>query len=383
MEETTVVIIGAGPSGLATAACLTTHSIPYILLERDHCLASLWRNRAYDRVTLHLAKQYCQLPHAPYPASTPTFIPKQHFIEYLEGYAAKFRIQPRFGIEVESAWFEEGEGRWRVVARRGREGEVVELKARFMVVASGENDEAVVPEIEGLDGFVGDLVHSNRYRSGSVYKGKSVLVVGAGNSGMEIAFDLCSFGAFPSIVVRSPVHVVSKEIWLFGMLLMRYLTLSLVDIVVLFLCYLKFGDTSKYGISRPNMGPFYLKANTPTYPVLDTGTFTKIKSGEIQVLPSIASIKGNSVTFVNGKIHHFDAIIFATGYRSSIKKWLKGNDLIGEDGMAKEKFPNHWKGRNGLYCAGLVRRGIYGSAEDALNIAHDINTILLKESATY
>lgn len=106
---------------------------------------------------------------------------------------------------MESAWFEEGEGKWRVVARRGREGEVVELKARFVVVASGENDEAVVPEIEGLDGFVGDLVHSNRYRSGSVYKGKSVLVVGAGNSGMEIAFDLCSFGAFPSIVVRSPV----------------------------------------------------------------------------------------------------------------------------------------------------------------------------------
>lgn len=80
------------------------------------------------------------------------------------------------------------------------------------------------------------------------------------------------------------VHVVSKEIWLFGMLLMRYLSLSLVDIVVLILCYLKFGDTSRYGICRPNKGPFYLKANTPTYPVLDTGTFTKIKAGEIQVL---------------------------------------------------------------------------------------------------
>ncbi|XP_039128073.1 probable indole-3-pyruvate monooxygenase YUCCA10 [Dioscorea cayenensis subsp. rotundata] len=381
MEATTVVIVGAGSAGLATAACLTTHSIPYILLERDHCLASLWRNRAYDRVTLHLAKQYCQLPHAPYPASTPTFMPKRHFIEYLEGYAAKFRIQPRFGIEVESAWFEEGEGKWRVMARKGKEGEVVvELKARFMVVASGENDEAVVPEIEGLDGFVGDLVHSNRYRSGSVYKGKSVLVVGAGNSGMEIAFDLYSFGAFPSIVVRSPVHVVSKEIWLVGMLLLKYLSITWVDIVVLLLCYFKFGSTSKYGLCRPSKGPFYSIANTQGFfPMMDTGTFAKIKSGEIQVLPSIASIKGNSVTFVNGKIHHFDAIIFATGYRSAVKKWLKDDDLIGDDGMTKEKFPNQWKGKNGLYCAGLGRRGLYGGGVDALKIAQDINTILLKE----
>ncbi|KAM0954300.1 putative indole-3-pyruvate monooxygenase [Dioscorea sansibarensis] len=324
MEATTVVIVGAGSSGLATAACLTTHSIPYILLERDHCVASLWSNRSYDRITLHLAKQYCQLPHGPHPPTTPTFIPKRHFIEYLEDYAAKFRIQPRFGMEVESAWFEEGEGKWRVVARRGTEGEAVELKARFLVVASGENDEAVVPEIENLQGFRGDLVHSSRYRSGSVYKGKSVLVVGAGNSGMEIAFDLWASGAFPSIVVRSSVHVVSKEIWLVGMLLFKYLSISWVDIVVLLLCYLKFGNTSKYGLCRPNKGPFYSMANTPGFfPIMDTGTFGKIKSGEIQVLPSIASIKGNSVIFVNGKIHHFDAIIFATGYRSAVKKWLK------------------------------------------------------------
>ncbi|KAJ0979714.1 hypothetical protein J5N97_015188 [Dioscorea zingiberensis] len=349
MEETTVVIVGAGPAGLATAACLTTHSIPYVLLERDDCIGSLWRKRSYDRVTLHLAKQYCQLPHAPHPPETPTFIPKKHFIEYLEGYADRFGIRPRFQREVESAW--------------------------FLVVASGENDEAVVPEMEGLEGFNGEVVHSSRYRSGSDYKGKSVLVVGSGNSGMEIAYDLSCSGAVSSIVVRSPVHIVSKEIWLLGMLLMKVFSISLVDIVVLFLCYLKYGNTSKYGIARPTKGPFYLKANTPIYPVLDTGTFHKIKSGEIQVLPSVKSIKGNTVTFMNGKIYHFDVIIFATGYRCLTKKWLKGgDDLIDGEGMAKQKFPKHWKGGNGLYCAGLGRRGLYGIAEDALNIANDINT---------
>ena len=121
------------------------------------------------------------------------------------------------------------------------------------------------------------------------------------------------------------------------------------------------------------------------------------------MLPSIQSIKDNYVTFSDGKFQHFDAIVLATGYRSAVKKWLKvmialpvlhfppslttlehlitserwtwlqGDDyLLGEDGMAKQMFPGHWKGKNRLYCAGLARRGIYGSGEDAQSIANDI-----------
>lgn len=60
----------------------------------------------------------------------------------------------------------------------------------------------------------------------------------------------------------------------------------------------------------------------------------------------------------------------------------QGDDyLIGEDGISKQKFPNHWKGRHGLYCAGLVRKGIYGLANDAEKIANDINTLLKDDDA--
>lgn len=79
------------------------------------------------------------------------------------------------------------------------------------------------------------------------------------------------------------IHVVSREIWLFAMLIMRFLPLGLVDALILLLCYLKFGDLSKYGIHRPSKGPLYLKKYTPKYPVIDIGTVKKIKSGEIQV----------------------------------------------------------------------------------------------------
>ncbi|XP_072988170.1 probable indole-3-pyruvate monooxygenase YUCCA10 [Typha latifolia] len=377
MEEP-VLIVGAGPSGLAASACLGIRSIPSLILERDDCVAPLWRKHAYDRVHLHLAKQFCELPHAPYPCGAPTFLPRLDFVSYLDAYVARFRIRIRFGRRVESAEFDRDARRWRVVARVASEnGDVEEEEvylARFLVVAAGENDVAVVPEVPGLGGFGGPVVHSSRYRSGLGYKGKRVLVVGCGNSGMEIALDLAEAGARVSIVVRNELHLVSRGIWFLGMILIKVLPLRLLDAFILLLCYLKFGDTSKFGIERPPIGPFYMKLHTPIYPVVDVGTYEKIKSGEIKVLPSLTSIKGNLVTFSDGKVYHFDAIIFATGYKSSVKEWLKSDDcLIGEDGMAKENYPNHWRGRNGLYCVGLARRGIYGSSEEAQLIATDIN----------
>ena len=82
---------------------------------------------------------------------------------------------------------------------------VFRYKAKFLVVASGENSAENIPVITGLDGFAGEAIHSSRYKSGASYSGKNVLVVGCGNSGMEIAYDLASHGANTSIVVRSPV----------------------------------------------------------------------------------------------------------------------------------------------------------------------------------
>ena len=76
---------------------------------------------------------------------------------------------------------------------------------RWLVVATGENAEAVLPDIPGLKDFKGSCVHSSQYKNGSSYKGKKVLVIGSGNSGMEIALDLANNGADTSIVVRSPV----------------------------------------------------------------------------------------------------------------------------------------------------------------------------------
>lgn len=204
-----VIIVGAGPSGLAAAACLKERGIPSLILERANCIASLWQLKTYDRLRLHLPKQFCELPLMPFPHSFPTYPTKQQFIAYLEAYARQFQLQPAFNQTVVSAEYDPIFGFWRVRARASAMGvlkEVVkEFVCRWLVVATGENAEAVVPEIDGSGEFQGPVIHTSLYRSGEAFEGKRVLVVGCGNSGMEVCLDLCNNGAFPSLVVRDTV----------------------------------------------------------------------------------------------------------------------------------------------------------------------------------
>lgn len=211
--ESTVIIVGAGPSGLATAACLTQQSIPYILLEREDCSASLWKKKAYDRLHLHLPKQYCELPHFKLPPNSPKYVSRADFVEYLDNYVAHFGICPLYRRRVESARFDEGAKKWRVTAKKSAnddgndddDEEEEEYEGKYLVVASGETCDPFCPEIQGLSSFQGKVVHSTQYKSGKEYQDKTVLVIGAGNSGIEIGLDLANHGAHTSIVVRSPV----------------------------------------------------------------------------------------------------------------------------------------------------------------------------------
>ncbi|GMI76061.1 YUCCA 10 [Hibiscus trionum] len=376
MQKETVIVVGAGPSGLATAACLNHHSIPYVLLEREDCFASLWKKSTYDRLQLHLDKRFCELPHMPFPDTYPRFVSKDQFISYLDDYVSRFKITPLYRRTVESAEFDEATGKWTVKARNLGSDEVEEFNGRFLVVASGETSNPFTPEIEGLDGFPGDVLHSTQFKNGKAFEKHKVLVVGSGNSGMEIALDLANHGAETSLVVRSPVHILSKEMIHWGLILLKYVSVNMVDSLMVMLGKLVYGDLTKYGIPMPKEGPFFMKVAYGKYPVIDVGTCNKIKSGEIQVLPGISSIRGNEVVFENGKTHPFDTIVFCTGFKRSTNVWLKGDDyLLNEDGIPKPSIPNHWKGRNGLYCVGLSRRGLYGAAGDAENIADDVKSL--------
>ncbi|KAK4407061.1 putative indole-3-pyruvate monooxygenase YUCCA10 [Sesamum angolense] len=313
--EAAVIIVGGGPSGLATAACLHELSIPYTLLERQDCFAPLWQKYSYDRVHLHLPKHFCQLPLMPIPPSYSKYLSRNEFVQYLNDYVSRFRIRPRYRRLVETASYDEVAGKWTITARNLGSGEEEEYTPRFLVVATGETCDPKIPEVEGLHSFTGETLHSTEYRNGEKFAGERVLVVGSGNS--------------DAYNVEGIVHA--------ALILLKYLPLKWVDWMVVMLSRCVYGDLSKFGIQRPKEGPFALKLKYGKYPVIDVGTLNNlINSRQIQ-----------------------------------------GDDyLLSDDGLPKPNFPNHWKGKNGLYCAGLSRRGLYGAAADAQNIAHDIKAQL-------
>jgi indole-3-pyruvate monooxygenase len=199
--------VGAGPSGLAVAACLKEKRISSLILERSNCVASLWQHKTYDRLSLHLPRQFCELPLMPFPADYPIYPSKQQFVTYLESYAARFGIHPTYNCTVVHAEYDDQLLLWRVKTQTsGKMGEEVEYLSRWLIAATGENAEAVQPAIDGLQEFEGTVLHTSAYKSGSAFAGKRVIVVGCGNSGMEVCLDLCNHNAEPHIVVRDAVR---------------------------------------------------------------------------------------------------------------------------------------------------------------------------------
>jgi indole-3-pyruvate monooxygenase len=226
MEKVQVCIVGAGPSGLATAACLSKLSIPYVIVEREDCIASLWRKHTYNCLKLHLAKEFCELPHMPYPNDSPTYVPKDQFLRYMDDYVEKFHISPKFNTLVESCMYDEKSNCWNIMARDIVNGTILDYASKFVVVATGENSAGIIPNIDGLQSFQGEAIHSSSYKSVNDYVGKSVLVVGCGNSGFEIARDLAVYGANTSIVIRSPVCAQFHRFYVYFSDIFQYRTYS-------------------------------------------------------------------------------------------------------------------------------------------------------------
>ena len=319
MDDTTpVAIIGAGPAGLAIAACLRQAGQDFILLEKEQQAAPAWR-RHYERLHLHTTKRYSSLPFVPFPKDYPRYVPRDLFADYLDAYAQRFDLRPRFGETV------------RAINRQGRSWLVDTttgpLHASHVVIASGNNAEPLMPGFAGADAFKGNSLHSADYRNAMPFAGQSVLIIGMGNTGAEIALDLAESGAKPTISVRGGVHIVPRE--LFGVpiqvvgMATRLGPQRLNDALFPIILDLVLGRLDKYGLKRPGQGLLEQIAIASRIPVIDVGTIGKIREGAIKVAPDIAEISERGARFTDGKRGEFDAIIFATGYRPGYARFLE------------------------------------------------------------
>ncbi|MBZ9841146.1 flavin-containing monooxygenase [Mesorhizobium sp. CA5] len=314
--DTNVVIVGAGPAGLAVAACLKQAGQDFIILERANEVAPAWR-RHYRRLHLHTVKSFSSLPFVPFPKSHPRYVPREKVVAYLGAYAGRFGLRPRFGVTVKSV-SREGE-RLLVQTDAGL------FNARKVVVATGNNAEPITPNFPGIEAFKGKVLHSAAYTEAAPYVGKDVLVVGMGNTGAEIALDLAESGARPTISVRKGVHIVPRQ--LFGVpiqmvgIASRPMPQALNDWVFPKILDLALGRLERYGIVRPRQG-IMQGIEAGRIPVIDVGTVAAIKAGRIGIAPDIASFTGDGVKFADGVEKKFDAAIFATGYRPAYDGFL-------------------------------------------------------------
>jgi cation diffusion facilitator CzcD-associated flavoprotein CzcO len=296
-----VVIIGAGPAGLATAYYLQRYGVAFKLLEQ-HEVGSSW-SRFYDHVRLHSLKEHSSLPGLPMPREYPKFPTGQQVFKYLQEYAKHFRFDVQTQTKVLKASYE---NTWRLETSKGS------IEADKLVVATGIFNTPSIPKIEGLESFQGQIIHSQQYKRPQDFLNKKVLVVGVGNSGAEIAVALAKAGVETDIVVRDgvllvpfPRSVVSASVnyWL-----LRNLPRAIANVVL--------ARTQKsfveIGLPLPNKEP------VKRYPVVGFDLAHLVKEKKIRVRPDIQKVSATTVEFTSGHEEAYDVLILATGFRPTL-----------------------------------------------------------------
>jgi len=347
MTDDDIVVIGAGPAGLAISACLHKAGLPHTVLERETEIGSAWRSH-YDRLHLHTTKRYSAMPYTPWPAAAPRYPSRQQVVDYLESYKDQHNIVAQLGVRVQRV--SRKKGKLLVETDRGTR------TARCVVVATGYNGVANRPDFPGLEQFNGSVVHTAQYKNPHNLTGKKVLVVGCGNSGAEIALDLAEQGVDTSMVVRGPVHVIPRD--LMGRpsqetgIALSKLPISLRDAIISTVMRFAVGDLSRWGIVRPKIGPQRMIEEQGRVPMLDVGTVAMIKAGKIRVVPAVSAVLPDSVQFADGTRLPFDTIILATGFKPGLGAWIDGFDAIADVRGRPDRFGSE-SGIPGLYFVGF------------------------------
>jgi len=317
-----VLVIGAGPAGLAAGAALRRAGLEPTLLERGAAVGWSWHGH-YERVRLHTVKEHSALPYLPFPEAVPRYPARLDVIAYLDAYAREFSLSPRFGEEARRVYREADT--WRVETVRAT------YVAPDVVIATGYNRAPVIPSWPGEECFEGTVRHSAAYRAADPFRGERVLVVGIGNTGAELALDLAEHGAETTLSVRSPVVVVPRDFrgrstQVTGIWLRRLRVPAAVrDRLGRAMSMRAFGDLAPYGLRRAEYGPVTLIERHGRLPVVDIGTITAIKAGRIAVAPDIAEFGPRGVVFVDGREGQFAHVILATGYRPALESFLQGS----------------------------------------------------------
>jgi putative flavoprotein involved in K+ transport len=333
-ERIETVIIGGGQAGLATGYHLRRRGRPFVILDENQQIGDAWRHR-WDSLRLFTQARHSGLPGWQFPAPPLSFPSKDEVADYLEAYAARFVLPVRTGISVDGV-HRDG-NRYIVTSAGGR------FEAENVVVASGSHRSPRVPDFAAeLDPSILQL-HSCEYRSPAQLREGATLVVGAGNSGAEIALELSATHP-TSLSGRSVGQVPVKP----GTIAFRF-----------FLVLLRFASLHVLTVDTPlgrKVRPHFLANGTPLFRTKRTD----LAAAGVELLPRTTHVRDGLPVVDDGRVLDVANVIWCTGFRPGFE-WI---DLDVFDGDGR---PVHHRGvvldQPGLFFVGLQFQ--YGPPSDA------------------
>jgi Pyridine nucleotide-disulphide oxidoreductase len=335
MSERHVVIVGAGPAGIAAAVALKDRGIRPVVVDQAERVASSWRRR-YDRLRLNTCRPLSHLPKRRFPKGTPMFPSRDQLIEHIERHACEDGIELRMGTRVER--IDRANGGWALETSAG------ELRAPQVIAATGYEQEPIIPDWGGRQEFQGELIHSSEYRNPEPFRGRRVLVVGPGCSGMEIAYDLAEGGGGkvwlsartpPNILLRTGPGGLPGDV--IGVTLLR-LPPRIGDAIANFGRTQDLGDLSEYGLPVPAEGVMSRLRRTGQAPaIVDKEVIEAIKAGRIEMVRGVASLDEAGAELADGARVDPDAVICATGYARVLEPLVGHLGVLDETGMPRAR----------------------------------------------
>jgi cation diffusion facilitator CzcD-associated flavoprotein CzcO len=332
-----VVIVGAGPAGLAVAGALARRGVRSTVLEAGEGAGWSWR-RHYPFLRLHTTRRDSSLPGWALPRRGDRYAGRDDFAAYLEAYAARLdaEILPRCPVLR--------------VRRRGPHWEVESscgrFRARHVVMAAGFNRVPVVPELPGEAAFGGPVLHSSRWEELGLVAGRRVLVAGLGNTGADLVEALCRAGAEVAVAVRGPLHLVPLEMWGVNWRTWYRLAPGLVFVAGRLggpwvrrrapraaasfwsrVHRARYGDLERHGLRLQTSAELVAHWYARRPPVTSGPFIERIRSGEVRVLPALAGFEPGAAKLADGSLDACDAVVLATGFWPGLEDLLEPEAL--------------------------------------------------------
>jgi dimethylaniline monooxygenase (N-oxide forming) len=347
-------VIGAGSSGIAAAKALADRGIPFDCFEKSDRVGGNWvlgnsngMSSAYSTLHINTSRERMEYADFPMPKSYPDF-PRhdqiaRYFDDYVEHFALRERITFRTGVEHVRR---SQDGGWEVLLDSGE-------RRRYdaLLVANGHHWDPRWPEPALAGSFAGELIHSHDYRDPDQLAGRRVVVVGMGNSAMDIAVDASYHAAATTLVARSGVYVVPK--YILGRPLDAGVRPTRLPFALLLggmqlVLALTVGPMERYGLPNPDhrLGR--------THPTVSTRILDRLAHGEIAVKRGIARLAGEEVLYTDGSHEPADMIVCCTGYKITFPFFDEQLFAAPENRLVlyKRVFPPQL---TGLYFVGFVQ----------------------------